>query len=320
MVKKFVRSGTFLFLLITMAFLSGCVSDVIIENDDLVFQGESESVFAADAKPLKVYISNVEDLRENKENIVGTKAGLRFLIPYYQKYKVEGHPPEIVRQFLSDKLRALGFNIVHDESEAQAILKGSLKEFSRSGWGATVAWGNSSRIVVGLKMYRSGGEETVWQDNLYGEGDDLEDSLNGMAINLEKHRGFKIAALAIASTPAFLVKTEPALHIPDSRKPDTQAPTIRITSHNPTRNIHIVQETPEVLVRGVAEDVSGLTEVTVNGKPVLFSNKGGFSTIVPLHIGKNTIRITAKDANNNIGEKRFSVERVGKTARAPVRF
>lgn len=307
-----------MFLSIALALLSGCVSDVIIDKEGLVFEGESEPVFASGTKPLKLHIPDVEDLRENKENVVGAKAGFRLIIPYYQKYKVEGHPPEIIHQFLSDKLRSMGFNIVPDDSEAQTILQVSLKEFSRSGWGATVAWGNSSRIVVGLKLYPTGGKEPVWQDNLYGEGDDLEDSLKGLAENLENHRTFKIATLAIASTPAFLViKTEPLLDTADSGKPDTQAPTIHITSHNAFRNIHVVQGTPEFLVKGVAEDPSGIAEVTVNGKPVFFSNKGRFSTKVPLNIGANTIWVTAKDTNNNIRRKSFSVKRIGKTARTP---
>ena len=121
-------------LFLCAALLSGCFGEIIIENDDLVYEGNAKSIFDANTSPLILHVPALKDVRESKENTVGRQAGLRMLIPYYEEYKIEGHPPLITHRFLSDKLSAMGIELVNTEQNAQAVLKGSLKEFSRSGW------------------------------------------------------------------------------------------------------------------------------------------------------------------------------------------
>lgn len=290
--------------------LGGCVGDVIIEKDDLVFEGESSSMFESGVKPLKLYISALQDLRENKENTVGKQVGFRMLIPYYEKYKVDGHPPTITHRYLSDKLSSMGIELMTTDQMAQAVLKGSLKEFSRSGWGATIAWGNSAKIVVELELYRRGEKQPIWKDTIYGEGDDLEEGLAQVAENLGSHPGFKSTAFLIAGDSMMAARSSSAPPPASAVKSDETPPTILITSHSATRGLKLVEAAKYTMVTGIAKDESGIANVTVNGKPVPLTGDNAFSAEVQLQVGSNTIWVTAVDTYNNIKRTSFSVERL----------
>ncbi len=307
---------TVLFSLVSLILFSGCISDVIISKDELSYEGGSNQIFNSKESVLKVYVHDFQDLRENKENIVGSKAGLNLVFPFYQQYKVEGHPPGIVRQFISEKLRSMGFDLVFDDSEAQATLHGSLKEFSRNGWGASLAWGNSSRIVLDLAMIPTEENESSWEETLYGEGDDLNESLNNIANALGTNSRLKNVAAKIASGSIHTTKRPPPDLNKISKKHDSQPPLINIISPMVSRNIKIVSKASTLDLKGTAEDVSGISEITVNGQPITFSKKGEFSTQVSLHPGKNSFLITAKDTAGNLGRKTVSIERTGLTASA----
>ncbi|MGV7220773.1 MAG: caspase family protein [Nitrospinales bacterium] len=304
------RNAACLFLFAVL--LSGCFGEVIIENDDLVYEGNAKSIFDANTSPLKLHVPALKDVRESKENTIGKQAGLRMLIPYYEEYKVEGHPPLITHRFLSEKLRAMGIELVNSEKNAQAVLKGSLKEFSRSGWGATVAWGNSAKVVVDLELYSKGEFQPIWKETIYGNGDDLEGGLASTAENLGENPDFKSAAISITKDPVVLARgiLDTPQESVENTNVDSIAPTIDIISHTAMRGIRIVEESRTTLVRGRALDSSEITSVTVNGKPVTLSNDNSFSTQVPLEVGSNTVWVAAVDKFNNIQRKSFTVERL----------
>ena len=308
------------FLLFTVVILSGCFGDIVIENEDLVFEGDAKSIFEADYQPLKLFIPALKDVRENKENTVGQQAGLRMLIPYYEKYKVEGHPPVITHRFISDKLSSMGIELVSSEQNAQAILKGSLKEFSRSGWGGMIAWGNSSKIKIDLELYGIGEFQPIWKDTIYGDGDDLERSLARTAESLGDNPGFKSAAISISKDPVILARgilATPSETPEYNNKKDTTPPTIHITSHSAMRGIKLIEESRTTYVKGVADDESGIANVTVNGKPVPLTEDYSFSTEVPLEVGSNTVWVAAVDKHNNIQRQSFSIERLGEVSKNP---
>lgn len=133
----------------------------------------------------------------------------------------------------------MGFEIMKTENEAQAILKGSLKEFSRGGWGATVVWDNFAKIVVELTLYSAGEIEPVWNGTIYGDGDDLEERLAQTADNLGDNPGFKSAAISISEDPVIIargfLKPHPEVDPKAGKKLDTAPPIILITSHATTR-------------------------------------------------------------------------------------
>ena len=300
-------------LLLITVFLSGCIGEVIIDNDDLVYEGNAKSIFDANTSPLKLHVPALKDVRESKENTIGKQAGLRMLIPYYEEYKVNVHPPLITHRFLSEKLSAMGIELVNSEQNAQAVLKGSLKEFSRSGWGATVAWGNSAKVVVDLELYSKGEFQPIWKETIYGKGDDLEGGLASTAENLGENPEFKSAAISITKDPVVLARgiLDAPQESVENNNVDDIAPTIDITSHTATRGIRIVDEARTTTVRGKAKDSSGIINVTVNGKPVPLAKDNSFSTEVPLEVGTNTVWVAAVDKFNNIQRKSFTIERLG---------
>ncbi len=75
---------------------------------------------------------------------------------------------------------------------------------------------------------------------------------------------------------------------------DTTPPTLTVTA--PVNNL--ITTSGSVTVRGTASDNSGPPTVKVNGKTVTLSN-GSFSTSVTLSEGRNTITVTATDADGN---------------------
>jgi hypothetical protein len=308
---RFILNVLSLFFIAVL--LSGCFGEVIIENDDLVYEGNAKSIFDGNTDPLKLHVPALKDVRGSKENTVGRQAGLRMLIPYYEKFKVEGHPPLITHRFLSDKLRAMGIELVNSEQNAQAVLKGSLKEFSRSGWGATVAWGNSAKVVVDLELYSKGEFQPIWKETIYGNGDSLEKGLAQTAENLGDNPDFQSAAIKISKDPVVLARgfLDAPQESLENNNVDDIAPTIDITSHTATRGIRIVEEARTTVVRGRAKDSSGITNVTVNGKPVPLAKDNSFSTEVPLEVGSNTVWVAAVDKFNNIQRTSFTVERLG---------
>jgi hypothetical protein len=305
-------------LLLSAILLSGCFGEVIIENDDLVYEGNAKSIFDANTAPLKLHVPALKDVRESKENTIGKQAGLRMLIPYYEEYKVKEQPPLITHRFLSEKLSKMGIELVNSEHNAQAVLKGSLKEFSRSGWGATVAWGNSAKVVVDLELYSKGEFQPIWKETIHGNGDDLEGGLTSTAESLGENPEFQSAAISITKDPVVLARgiLETPPESVENNTVDNIAPTINITSHTATRGIRIVDEARTTIVRGKANDSSGIINVTVNGKPVSLANDNSFSTEVPLEVGSNTVWVAAVDKFNNIQRTSFTIERLGEKGKA----
>ena len=89
---------------------------------------------------------------------------------------------------------------------------------------------------------------------------------------------------------------------------DTKPPNIDILA--PTGSI-VPPETEHLPVRGEVTDENGINVVKVNGKEVWVSANGVFTATVPLTGGENDIRVTATDIYENMGTKRFTVERPG---------
>ena len=89
---------------------------------------------------------------------------------------------------------------------------------------------------------------------------------------------------------------------------DTKPPNIDILA--PTGSI-VPPETEHLPIRGEVTDENGINVVKVNGKEVWVSANGVFTATVTLTGGENEIRVTATDIYENMGTKRFTVERPG---------
>jgi hypothetical protein len=86
-------------------------------------------------------------------------------------------------------------------------------------------------------------------------------------------------------------------------------PKITITSPDATRAIRIAFRQSGLLITGIAESGIGVCEVTVNGQPAEFDEKGNFSLKVPLKVGENKITVAASDIRGRSAAKEFSIRR-----------
>ena len=97
--------------------------------------------------------------------------------------------------------------------------------------------------------------------------------------------------------------------------PDRDGPEVIIESPR-TRGLEVVHRGESLVVKGQVYDRSGVARVTINGERAVIDEGNGFSVIVELEEGDNTITVQAFDRRDNLTTKTFSVERSG-TALAP---
>lgn len=109
-------------------------------------------------------------------------------------------------------------------------------------------------------------------------------------------------------------KTEPQIKTPpaltnQSQSVDMTPPTITILEPAVTRGMRLAQKT--IMVRGKAEDPSGIFEVLVNGTQANLSANGDFWAQVLLAVGENRINVRARDTKNNFADQSFTILREG---------
>ena len=92
-------------------------------------------------------------------------------------------------------------------------------------------------------------------------------------------------------------------------KIDRQGPTVFITEPSVTRGIKIIRKSEVVTVRGMATDVSGILDVTINEQKPLLAKNGEFSIDLYLELGDNKIVVKALDNNLNATIDTFTVTR-----------
>ena len=109
------------------------------------------------------------------------------------------------------------------------------------------------------------------------------------------------AAIAALANLETTIATETSI--------DKNAPTISLLEPAPTRGFKVKSAGANVLIKGIAPDLSGLKEVKINNK-IVYAQKGGdFWGEVPLVEGMNKLTITATDFAGNKGEQVFEIER-----------
>lgn len=92
-------------------------------------------------------------------------------------------------------------------------------------------------------------------------------------------------------------------------KVDHQGPTVFITEPAVTRGIKIIRKSEVVTVRGMATDVSGVLDVTVNDQKPLLTKNGEFTIDLYLKLGDNKIAVKAIDNHLNTTIDTFTVTR-----------
>ncbi|OYY02202.1 MAG: hypothetical protein B7Y76_06020 [Sphingobacteriia bacterium 35-40-5] len=91
---------------------------------------------------------------------------------------------------------------------------------------------------------------------------------------------------------------------------DKTAPTIKLLEPSPKRGLKVTTASANVLIKGIANDISGIKEVSINSKIVYAQKSGDFWGEIPLTEGMNQVTITATDLVGNKGIQIFEVERM----------
>ncbi|MGP0565593.1 MULTISPECIES: caspase family protein [unclassified Nitrospina] len=181
-------------------------------------------------------------------------------------------------------------------------------------------WVDNSREGQGTMTFHTGDRyEGAWNnDTMHGQGTFTwanGDQYVGSYVNGKRH-GEGTLTYADGRVEKGMWKfnklpseeeTPPPVTVEENSR-DTQPPHIRITSHEMFRGIAIVPVVPYILVTGVAEDPSGVSEVTVNGETAKVDGSGRFSIKIPLVEGRNEVTVLARDAFQNQAQKMFWLE------------
>jgi hypothetical protein len=91
---------------------------------------------------------------------------------------------------------------------------------------------------------------------------------------------------------------------------DKIAPTINLLEPSPKRGLKVTTASENVLIKGIANDISGIKEVSINSKIVYAQKSGDFWGEVPLKEGMNQVTVIATDLVGNRGMQVFEVERL----------
>ena len=91
---------------------------------------------------------------------------------------------------------------------------------------------------------------------------------------------------------------------------DKTAPTINLLEPSPKRGLKVTTASANVLIKGIANDISGIKEVSINSKIVYAQKSGDFWGEVPLKEGMNQVTVIATDLIGNRGMQVFEVERL----------
>jgi len=101
--------------------------------------------------------------------------------------------------------------------------------------------------------------------------------------------------------------------ITQSEKPktykDSDGPIITLYEPRMSRGLKINEKNKQILIKGKADDKSGIFSVIINGEEAELKENGEFQRLVNLAVGNNQIKIQATDTKENISEYSFVAER-----------
>ena len=92
-------------------------------------------------------------------------------------------------------------------------------------------------------------------------------------------------------------------------KKDQSAPMVYLSSPSNIKNERVTVFEDIIKITGTVIDESGIQQLTVNNTVTPIKTNGVFSIFLPLNVGETAITIEAKDVNQNIALKKFTIER-----------
>jgi len=226
---------------------------------------------------------------------INNKVNARFLIAYsYAMQKNSAKSEEYIRMLLKDirvgermvaKLRVI--NALNDQQYANAVQYATeaLKPYRYLNVkveqpGKSAFYVYRARAYMGLKQYEKAKSdfETALLFNLK-----YESAIQGLA-QLEGQ-------------------------VANEQRIDKTPPVLKILEPGAQRGLKIVANSAEIMLKGLAEDPSGIKSVTANGKELYVGTNYNFWGTVPIADGTNEIRVKATDVAGNVAETTVSVVR-----------
>jgi tetratricopeptide (TPR) repeat protein len=107
--------------------------------------------------------------------------------------------------------------------------------------------------------------------------------------------------------PAIAALTKLESSIATTSSTDKTPPKIAVTEPSVKRGLQVTTSGNDVMVRGIAEDPSGLKSVSINGQSVYAQASGNFWGNIVLKDGLNKIIIKATDGAGNVAEQTFEI-------------
>jgi tetratricopeptide (TPR) repeat protein len=136
----------------------------------------------------------------------------------------------------------------------------------------------------------------------------IGDAYTGLRQYDKAKDNYNIALLADPDyEPAIAALTKLESSIATTTSTDKTPPSIAVTEPSVKRGLQVTTSGNDVMVRGIAEDPSGLKSVSINGQSVYAQASGNFWGNIVLKDGLNKITIKATDGAGNIAEQTFEI-------------
>lgn len=245
-------------------------------------------------------IAKLLNIEKNGSGFTGSKVYARTLLPIVNAYK--GDNEEALKWITESKKNILindsyfkdllGLIALNQKQYPEAVekLTNALK-------GRKVLYAHIEPVSK-YKLYHQRGLAYLGMNELQKAKKDFEASL-------VYNKTYAPAINALATLEGKMIA---------GRTTDKTPPKISILEPAVTRGLKVSTSAKDVMVKGIAEDPSGLKSVEINGTAVYSTEKGDFWGSVLLKEGANKLTIVATDLAGNSMEEVFEVERQQATA------
>lgn len=245
-------------------------------------------------------IARLLDIEKNGSGFMGSKWVARVMLATVYTYK--GDNEEALKWIAEAKKNIMTNDSFFKDLYGQIALNQkkypeAVEKLTNALKGRTVLWAHIEPVSK-YKLYYQRGLAYMGINEVQKAKKDFEASL-------VYNKTYTPSINALASLEGKMIT---------DRITDKTPPKISILEPAVTRGLKVTTSAKDVMVKGLAEDPSGLKSVLINGTSVYSTEKGDFWGSVLLKEGNNQLTIVATDLAGNSIEEIFEVERQQATA------
>lgn len=245
-------------------------------------------------------IARLLDIEKNGSGFMGSKWVARVMLATVYTYK--GDNEEALKWIAEAKKNIMTNDSFFKDLYGQIALNQkkypeAVEKLTNALKGRTVLWAHIDPVSK-YKLYYQRGLAYMGINEVQKAKKDFEASL-------VYNKTYTPSINALASLEGKMIT---------DRITDKTPPKISILEPAVTRGLKVTTSAKDVMVKGLAEDPSGLKSVLINGTSVYSTEKGDFWGSVLLKEGNNQLTIVATDLAGNSIEEIFEVERQQATA------